>query len=175
MQKIRDEKGITLTILVITIIVLAIISVPIAINTNNIFKVNKLTNYKDDLNILQETISQVYFQDDNISEIGPIYNGTLTAINKNPNDNNVYYVIDVDKLSEEIKSKTGIDMQKLNFGKSNYGLQTSTSNITEDVYIINDQSRTIYYVKGFENMDKGTIYSYPGNYTNIYLENYISE
>lgn len=175
MLKIKDEKGITLVTLALTIIVLSMISIPIAINANNIFKVNSLSQYKDDLTILNESISQIYPQTEDISEIGPVYTGDLVQIKKNPNDNNVYYIIDMDKLHREIIKKTGTDIVYLNHGEANYGIKPGNTEFSDDIYIINEQSRTIYYVKGYENTDGQTLYSYPGNYTNIVLQSYISE
>ena len=49
MQKINNEKGITLVILVITIIVLILISVPVVVNTVEIFELQNYTNFKSDI------------------------------------------------------------------------------------------------------------------------------
>ena len=173
-NKKNNEKGITLVVLVITIVILGLISIPTAINISNIIKVNDLTKYKDDLTNLTETVSQVYSQSDDISQIGPVYTGNIQNIPKNPNDNNVYYIINVDDLNNKLYNKTGTTMETLSHGGANYGIQPGDTAVAEDIYIINEQSRTIYYVKGFENSNGETIYSYPQNYTNIEVASYVA-
>ena len=70
MQKISNEKGITMVTLVITIFILALISIPTAFSVVNIIKVGDLTKYKEDLTNLSEAVSQAYSLEDNISGIG---------------------------------------------------------------------------------------------------------
>lgn len=179
MQKIKNEKGITLIMLIITVIVIGLISIPSAIKINEIIELNELTKYKDDLTNLAETVSQVYSQDMDISGIGPQYNSTLAERipqnQKNPNDSNVYYVIDADKLDEDLYTKIGATMPILNHGEANYSMvdeqsKINSANEEEDVYIINKQSRTIYYAGGFKNTDGETLYRYPGEYTRIEIQ-----
>lgn len=62
MQKIRSEKGITLTVLIVTIIVLLLISAPMVIYTVNLSDVSNLTRHREDFYNLSETVSQVYEQ-----------------------------------------------------------------------------------------------------------------
>ncbi|MBR3325082.1 MAG: hypothetical protein IKG14_03445 [Clostridia bacterium] len=173
-NKKNNEKGITLVVLVITIVILGLISIPTAINISNIIKVNDISLFKDDLNILSETVSQVYAQTDSISDIGPIYNGSMQNIPINPNDNNTYYIINAHELNNKIYAKTGTYMLSLSYGTGNYEIQPGSTPSSNDIYIINEQSRTIYYVKGFENSNGETIYSYPQNYTNIEVASYVA-
>lgn len=169
MQKIKNEKGITLVVLVITVIVLGLISIPTTLKINDIIKLNKLTKYKDDFTILSETVSQVYSADMDISTIGDVYNGNTNFSGKNPNDGDTYYIINVNQLSSDLYGKVESTMESLNFGKRNYGDLDATE---DDVYIINGESRTIYYVAGFENASGETIYRYPGKYTTITVKSY---
>ena len=175
MQKINNEKGITLIILVVTIIVLALISVPTILKVEDIIKINKLTKYKDDFTIITESVSQVYSLDDSLATIGPRYpTADLNHItDKNVNDNNDYYVIDMDKLNNDLHNKLRVNsnIETLNYGKSNYNILHGDS-ITTDVYVINSRSRTVYYVAGFLDANGNTIYRYPGSYSNIQIENY---
>lgn len=170
MQKIKGEKGITLVVLVLTIIVLGIVSIPTTLRVSDIIKLNTLTKFKDDFTIINETVSQVYSQGESISAIGPEFTGvnSIPNENKNPNDSGKYRVVNMNKLSNDLYLKVGTTIEILNYGKANYDM----SHITNDVYIINEQSRTVYYVAGFEDANGNTIYRYPGSYSPIVIESY---
>ncbi len=156
MQRLRNEKGITIATLVITIVVLLMISTPIFVNFSNIGTVKKYTSFKDDIDVLRESIEIAYRDDKDISSIGSKYEESLDMLNKfqgdvkvkNENDNDKYYVIDLKQLNEKLRVK----IDKLNYGVRN---QNSTDT-SDDVYIINERSRTIYYVRGIEY--KGIVY-----------------
>ena len=60
MQKIKNEKGITLIILIITVVVLALISVPIIVNTTDISELQVYTYFKGDIDKLRESIEVTY-------------------------------------------------------------------------------------------------------------------
>ena len=74
--------------------------------------------------------------------------------NINVNDNDNYYVIDIEN----------IDNLTLNYGLDykNY----ETNNNIEDVYVINEKSHTIYYIKGIE-IDGSRYYTTNANYTEV--------
>ena len=156
MQKLGDEKGITLAVLVITIIILLMTVTPIVMNFSNVERVNRYTSFKDDIDTLRENIDVAYRANDDLSTIGPEYEGSLSMLEnmqgkirvKNDNDNDKYYIIDLAQLNK----KYMIRIDKLNYGKKNQNLTIET----DDVYIINERSKTIYYVKGIEY--KGIVY-----------------
>lgn len=154
------EKGVTLIVLVITIIILAMIATVTTVKTTSVVEANKYTKFKDDLISLRESVLQVYGIDDTLENIGPKYTGSVNFLSetqgdgktvKNPNDNDIYYVINADKLNSDLQSKFNIHLLTLNYGNNNYGItnDATTTNFT-DVYIINSQSRTIYYTDGIE-------------------------
>lgn len=157
MRKLKNEKGITLIALIITVAVLILISFPIVVNVTNVTSLTKYSKFKSDIDNLRESIS-VAFYDENISAVGPEYKGTIEFLKskqngknvKNENDNDVYYAINID----EVNSRLPIKMKELNFGleNSNIGNEDIYSG-TNDVYIINEASRTIYYVKGVDYKD----------------------
>lgn len=64
-------------------------------------------------------------------------------------------------------------MKHLNYGELNYSVSGNTSSISGDIYIINEQSRTIYYLQGFTDSKGNTLYTYPENYTEIQIQNYV--
>ncbi len=159
MQKLKNEKGITLIALVITIAVLSIISVPVLVNMSNIKEFDTYSGFKEDIDILREAISIAYFDKD-IGTIGPKYEGNLDFLEetqneekiKNENDNDVYYAININRVNE----KLSVNMETLNNGAGNKSISSSDVKYsgTNDVYIINEQSRTIYYVKGISYKEK---------------------
>lgn len=173
----KSEKGVTLIALITTVILLALVSVPIALHIRDVSAVRDFTEFKDDLLNLRESISEIYQQGIDFSEnendtsyIGPKYEGDLNFLNsvqdgknvKNPNDDNNYYIVDYNILNEKLYSKLGVHVEKLNYGYTNKYID----DITEDVFIINNKSRTIYYVKGYE-YNNVTYYRYQESFTKI--------
>ena len=155
MQKLKNESGITLIVLVITIVILSLISIPVIINTTNIIQFNEYSKFKEDIDNLRESVSVAFFDKD-IKDIGPRYSGSTAFLEgkqngkdiKNPNDNSTYYVINIKKVNSNLAT----EMAELNNGSGNHNLNGNESTYTgsDDVYIINAQSRTIYYVKGVQ-------------------------
>lgn len=156
MQKLKSEKGITLATIVITIVILLMISTPIVVNFTNIGTLKKYTSFKDDIDVLRENIDIAYRDNSDLSSIGPEYDGSLSMLEdmqgtikvKNENDNDKYYVINLRQLNEKLRVK----INKLNYGSRNF----NTADNSLDVYIINERSKTIYYVRGIEY--KGIVY-----------------
>ena len=187
MQKIKNEKGITLIALAITIVVLGLIAVPTVIKTEEVIELDKFTDFKDDLTNLRETV-QIALDDENTSEVGPLYTGSTSFLSKrqynqesqevdvkNPNDDDKYYVISVSKLNSLLNSKTGIKMEELNYGENNYDIPNSTTTMSgTDMYIINNKSKTIYYPDGYTYQGR-TYYRYPENFTEIVIPKYIGK
>ena len=188
---LKKENGITLVALITTIIVLSIVSTPLILGTNNITEYRKFSKFKNDLLNLKEAVSNVYSTDKELSSdsnsdmyIGPAYKDWKTFIDNvkdkkqgentviNPNDKTstdsqiTYYIIDFNLLSRKYKEKfgnnEGTTLKGLNYGGGNKNIY----NTTQDVYIINSKSRTIYYVEGFT-MNGVTYYRYQESYTKI--------
>lgn len=160
MQKIKleNEKGITLLILVVTIVVLILISVPIVVNTTELSELQDYTDFKADIDKLRESVETTYTDTAlDITQIGPKYTGSLDFLNgsqngktvKNPNDNVNYYVINLRELNSHIGAQIDLingEGNKLN----NFVAGVSSTYNGTDAYIINEQSRTIYYTDGVE-------------------------
>ena len=190
-SKKRNEAGITLVAMAVTIVVLMMIAIPCIVNIKTVSETNKFTKLKNDITVLKESISQVYDSDDT-SKIGPKYTGDKSFLNiyqgeknvtktskdivKNPNDNDNYYVINVSKLKRKLESpEYGIGLVDLNYGDNNYYISTTLKELsTTDVYIINEKSRTIYYTAGvnYTSGASGKQYVYyrlPEDFTSIKL------
>lgn len=168
MQKIKKERGITLIALVITAVVLMLISTPIVVRTTKLTETKKYTNFRDDMLKLKENISILYDIDDDLSTIGPIYTGSKTFLTtdvKSPNDQEPYYVIDFNKLAENLKIRYNLDLGELKIETDNTKLGSITESSSTNVYIINSKSRAIYYNNGI-NFNKQTFYRLNEDFTN---------
>ena len=157
------ERGITLTVLIITVSVLAMIAGTATMKITTVLETDKYTKFKNDLTSLNESVSQIYSTSDSIAEIGPVYTGDTGSSSflyvkqgdgrtvKNPNDGSVYYVINADKLNTDLQNKFNIHLAALNYGANNYGISSKVTSVSStDVYIINGRTRTIYYTAGIE-------------------------
>lgn len=137
--------------LIITITIILVILFILLDTTKNTIALNKLSNMYKDIDVLEDKIA-IYYLDNGIIPIKSKIEG-FKQYSVNPNDNSNYYEIDLDKL-ENIN---------LYYGKKING--------ENDIYIINEQSHTIYYYKGIK-YKKHEIYSKELDYKNVDIENY---
>lgn len=109
-----------------------------------------LNNVYKDIDIIEQRIAIYYLNNGNL----PTKDKNINFNNSiNPNDNNNFYEIDLEKLEN----------LSINYGRKIYG--------EEDIYIINDQSHTIYYLKGVK-YKKDKIYTRTYKYEKVDLEKY---
>ena len=168
---LKNEKGVTLIALTITIIVMIILSSVIIRSSNTHINTQKRDKLYSDIDNLNNKISKYYIEygdipvlskqycnkeeliallDTNKSSNGVELNNSTDDNNTtiNPNDDDSYYIIDLEKLS-------GLT---LNYGyNSDYNsAKESADNIStniQDVYIINKTTHQIYYPKGIYTED----------------------
>ena len=139
-------------LLVIYILVFIIIIIQISLylkKGNQVIQINEM--YKD-IELLEDKIALYYLDNEKLpikkdSNI-EFYNNSI-----NPNDNKLYYEIDLEKL----------DNMQLSYGNGKFG--------EKDIYIINEQSHTIYYYKGIE-YQKNIIHTKNTEYEYVDLEKY---
>ena len=126
-----SQKGITLTTLVVTIIILLILSTTIITNINTGKKEEKYKKMCADIKILHERAISYYSK----YEEAPIQGAPIDInfLDGNTETGN-FYQIDLNKLAP----------LTLNFG---------TEQDSEDIYIINEKSLNIYYLKGIKFKD----------------------
>lgn len=152
---IKNNKGITMVSLIITIAVLLIISSITVYTSLDRFEINNYNKMKNDIELLSDKVSNYYLKYNGLpvlrdSENNLIkYTYTTLEFDENVNDNENYYILDLGAME-------GIS---LNYGKEGF----ENPNTSKDVYIINENSHRIYYVQGIELND--TIY-----YTNTINE-----
>ena len=138
MINLKNDKGVTLIILTITIIVLLIITGITINNSKSQLMIKKVNNLYSDIEQIQTEIDSYYLENKNL----PILNISASFNNSiNPNDSSEYLVIDLSKLGN----------LRLNYGRDFENIKKNNLlGDYKDVYIINKQSQTIYYLKGIE-------------------------
>lgn len=132
-QMIKNEKGVTMIAIVITIIILLIIVATVSFSSKNGIDMKKMNNMYTDIILLEDKVAFYYLEHGTIPAKGAallpeeIPDEIKTY---NPNDNENYYKLDLDLLEN-------IDL--------NYAIDASN---VRDIYIINEKSHAIYYLKG---------------------------
>lgn len=133
MKIVKENRGITLIALSVTIIVLAILGITLTTSTQSTIDMKKYYDTKKDILALSETIQKYYI--DNDADLSKIEKSKVTDFNidtlidgkdKNPNDNENYYEINIEELKDvKISNK-------------------------DNTYIFNEQSLTVYCKNGFK-------------------------
>lgn len=119
-------------------------------------KTRNLNNMYNDINTLKEKVGLYYTQYGKIPVVEEVYTNTGDIKNINPNDNDKYHVVDLQALENVT----------LTFGKDYETYKENQNPTLTDIYIINEQSHNIYYVKGIT-LDNNTYYTIPGDYTKV--------
>ena len=133
-KNLKSEKGVTLISLVVTIVVMMILVISITSSLSTTTELKRFNEVKEDIVTLTEEVKVYYLNNGTL----PIDTSTKIALNissdmKNVNDGGNYYPIKTDLLDVELNNGEG-NKQK------NY--------TTTDLYVVNDVSLTVYYVKG---------------------------
>lgn len=149
MEKLKNNKGITLVSLIITIVLMFIIAGTTIYTSTNRFKINSLKKMYNDIELLNDKISTYYVKYGGIPILKNssgdyiLYTFSNLDFDKSINDDSNYYIIDLEAIGN----------MTLNYGEEGY----SNPNTSDDVYIVNNKTHTVYYVKGIENAN-GKIY-----------------
>lgn len=143
----KNNKGITMITLIVTILVISIIAgVTIYQSVENI-KARKIDSLYTDLELLEDKVNTYYLNNGSLPIKEEFKGSDNFKSVRNVNDNDVYYVIDISKLE-------GVSLSmKLDF-------------TGDDVYIMNEQTHTVYYPKGLT-IDNETYYILPKQYSKI--------
>lgn len=143
------QKGITLVSLMITVVVMIIIAGVTVSTSTNRFKINNVKKMQNDIEMINDKISTYYMKYGGIPILKDAKNNGIEYIystidfETNQNDDDKYYIIDL----------AAIGNITLNYGQNGY----KNRNTSDDVYIINNKTHTVYYVRGVEYAD-GEIY-----------------
>lgn len=145
----KNQKGITITSLVVVIVLILIISGTLIYNAITGANLRRLNRMYNDIELLSDKVSNYYAKygdipvkydsDGNVIDISSIITSVIPSDSRDANDDNIYYILELVNLK-------GIS---LNYGKD-YDKITSLTQVTKDsdLYIINKQSHKIYYLKG---------------------------
>lgn len=148
----KNEKGITLVSLLITVIVMVIIAGVTVYTSENKLKANDLKKMQNDIEFLNDKISTYYM---NYGEIPTkekdkyVFHSSDFNFETNINDNGTYYLIDLEAIGNI----------SLNYGKEGYNNPLES----DDVYIISENTHTVYYLRGIESANEKVYHSLPVN------------
>ena len=122
----KNNKGITLTVLAITVIVMLLLVSVITVSAIKNYKIMRLRNMYADLQVLTEKVGVYFLEKKTIPMKEKVERPEFLKeeMERNINDNEVYYVLDISKL------------------------ENLSLNNAKDTYIINEMSHEIYSVKG---------------------------
>lgn len=154
--KLKGNKGITLVTLVLAIVIMLIISSILIYNADTATKTKALNSMYNDISSLANKIQIYYSRYGEIPAIKEPYTNVESIKFINQNDSDKYYVIDLEAL-EKVTLSYGKDYSKYKEG--------ANTELT-DIYVINEQSHNIYYIKGVQ-VDEITYYTIPGQYTKV--------
>ena len=142
-KEFKNNKGNTLVSLMITIVVMVIISSVTLYTSMDRFEINNLEKLYNDLKLLSNKVSNYYLKYNGLpvvrDEKNQILNYTYTELEFEENETgneNSYYILDLEAMS-------GLT---LNYGQEGY----EKPNTSDDVFVINEKTHQIYYVKGVE-------------------------
>lgn len=144
------KSGIILILL--TVFIVLLISVNIKKYADSGVDIMMLNNMYNDIEELENKVS-IYYLNYGYLPVNKERAAEFKDKSINPNDSEEYYEIDLSVL----------DDLDITYGKKELG--------EDDVYIINYESHTVYYVKGVTYEEK-THYTRPVEYEEIKLENY---
>lgn len=148
----KNEKGITLVSLLITVIVMVIIAGVTVYTSENKLKANDLKKMQNDIEFLNDKISTYYMNYGGIpikEKDKYVFHSSDFNFKTNINDNGTYYVIDLEAMGNI----------SLNYGKEGYNNPLES----DDVYIISENTHTVYYLRGIESANEKVYHSLPVN------------
>lgn len=157
-KKLRSSKGVTLVALTITVIVLLIIVNIVIFNVKDNLGVENLKNMQTDIENLSDKVSNYYAEYGSIPakiEYTNLTNLQNARIISSTVDTGKFYIIDLSAI-ENLTLTYGKDYESITNESTNEEIQA-----LEDLYIINENSHNIFYVKGIT-IDNDKFYT---NYT----------
>ena len=150
----RNQKGISLTSLSITIIVIFILTGIVFYNATSNLGMQKLKSMQTDIENLRDRVSSYYAQYGEIPASIKYTNTREINVISDAVDTGDFYAIDLSAM-ENITLTYGKDYEQI---KENTDITIDEVNQLEDLYIINEDSHNIFYVKGIT-LDGKTYYT----------------
>lgn len=169
-NKLKSQKGISLITLSITVIVLMVVTNAIIYNSKDNLVLERLKNMQSDVSNLKEKVSDYYIQYGTIpvleredgtfieyTNLDDLRDKNVGAADKEEGiisdiaDIGKFYVIDI-SLLDNLTLNFGEDYKKV---KANLSMDV---NELRDIYIINETSHNVFYVRGMQ-VDEETYYT----------------
>ena len=165
-NKIKQEKGVTLTILVITVTTLMIITGTLIYNVEDSTRIKKLTNLYSDIDLLRTKVTDYYEEYGEIPAKIKYTNtsGLSNVLSKNNDTVDDFYVIDLEAM-KGITLNYGNDYEKIINDTTITKENPEKADQYKDLYIINKNSQNIFYAKGVSIQDKNSVKMYYTDYT----------
>ena len=138
----NKESGITLITLTVAVTILILLSAMLVYNAKNGIKLRTLKFMQNDIEMLDNKVNSYYIKYGKLP-VEYEYLGKM-EFEPGPNDSEKYYLIDIDVL-DGLTLNYGADYNTV---KSALAGNSTITGIYDDIYIINEQSHHIYYVKG---------------------------
>ena len=139
---VNNQKGVSLVTLTITVIVILILTGIVLYNVKDNLGVQKLKSMQADIENLRDKIESYYIEYGNIPakiEYTNITNIKDDGVISDEVDTGKFYIIDL----------SAIDNLTLTYGKDYDKIESEQQvDNLEDIYIINEDSHNIFYVKG---------------------------
>lgn len=142
-NRFKNHKGVTLMTLVITIVLLLIISNMVIYSVKDNLGIEKLKYMQNDIENLNDKVSAYYNQYGDLPikiKYTNINNIKDAGLISDEVDKGSFYVIDLSAL-ENLTLTYGKDYEKITDN-------TIDMNSLQDIYIINETSHNIFYIKG---------------------------
>ena len=159
-EKIKNNKGITLTALAVTVIILLFITGIIIYNLKDNLRIKNLQQLQNDIGNIRDKISDYYLKNGSIPAKGKYTNTSKINTISTAVDTGDFLVIDLSAI-DNLTLYYGKDYEQVkeldNF-KSNRELTNEEMNQYKDLYIINEASHNIFYVDGIK-IDENTYYT----------------
>lgn len=155
---VKQEKGVTMIALVITVVILITLTNMLVYNAKDSIYINKLTDLYNDIDLLREKVSEYYNEYGKVpAEIKYTNISQLSGVISQKNDTGDFYVIDLEAM-QGITLRYGKDYEKIKNDKDN-------ADKYADVYIINQNSHNIFYVQGVKIEEDNIEKTYYTDYT----------
>lgn len=157
---IRKNRGITLISLSIAVIILLIITAMIVYSAKDSMYIKNLTNMQNDIANLRDKVSLYYLKYGNIpvkieyENISNLEKGNILGVN----DTGKFYIIELEKL-EGLTLNYGEDYERYKTNGYTYSPELT------DIYIMNEDSHNIFYVKGIRVTENNETKIYYTDYT----------
>lgn len=161
---IKEENGITMIALVITIMILLLLTSMLIYNSKDSIQIKALTNLYNDLELLREKVSDYYDEYGQIPKLEKYSRPSelLDILNSSEKDDtSSFYVIDLEAM-QGITLNYGKDYEVIRARKeSNENFKIEDY---KEVYIINEDTHNIFYVQGINIKENNITKTYYTDY-----------